>query len=215
MTCRRLVTALLALSVGACASGESSSQAAVEDGGAPVQPEQGVYGMAPAAAGGVPSVIMLNPVGETSITTETESPATIDQFGLTFSPARLLTHLGDTIAFSNSESAVAHNVRIRAFTDRVDILDADANPGERLTVTLPTPGGYDVVCDMHPGMTAFIFASDAVWSVFAEPDGTFLLDGVPPGTYSLQLWTAAGGFHDTRSIEVTVGSTGIDLSTSG
>lgn len=211
----RLVTALLALSAGACASDEPSSRAAVEEGGAPIQPEQGIYGMAPAAAGGVPSVIMLKRVGDTAVRTETGSPARIDQFGLTFSPTRLLMHLGDTIVFSNSESAVAHNVRIRALTDGVDILDADANPGERITVTLPTIGGYDVLCDMHPGMTAFMFASDAARSVFADTDGTFLLDGVPPGTYTVQLWTADGGFHDARSIEITVGSTGIDLTTPG
>jgi len=127
-----------------------------------VRPEQGIYGLAPAAAAGVPSVIMLEPLGGTSVLTETEPPAPIDQFGLTFSPTLLVAHVGDTTVFSNSESAVAHHLRIRALINQVDILD-----------------------------------------------------GVPPGAYTVQLWTADGGFHDARSIEVTVGSTGIDLTTPG
>lgn len=68
---------------------------------------------------------------------------------------------------------------------------------------------------MHPGITAFVFASDAGRSMFVDADGTFQLDGVPPGTYTIQLWTAEGGFHQERTIDIGPGSTGIDLHRSG
>ena len=99
--------------------------------------------------------------------------------------------------------------------DLLDLLDADANPGERLAIELPHSGGYDVLCDMHPGMTAFLFASDAAHTALAETDGTFVLEDVAPGTYNLRLWTADDGMYETRRIEVGTGHTGIDLGLPG
>ena len=183
--------------------------------GGPVLPAQGIYGRTPASVGGIPSVIMLTPEAETGIPEPGDPSVTIDQFGLTFSPTQVLTRPGAQVVFTNSEAAVAHNVRVRAVGDTVDVLDADANPGERLTVRLPSAGGYDVLCDMHPGMTAFIFASDAAHAAFAGTDGAFVLEGVAPGTYVIQLWTADDGLHETRLIEVGTGHTGIDLGAPG
>ena len=176
---------------------------------------QGIYGQSPAASGGVPSVIMLSPAGVSPEIEKTASPFTIDQFGLTFSPRYLLADKGDPITFTNSESDLSHNVRLRAFGDTLDVIDADANPGEQLVVQLWAAGGYDVICDMHPGMTAFIFISEATHSVFAQTDGGFALDSVPTGTYTLQLWTAEDGFQAPRSVEVGPGRTSINLAMSG
>ncbi|HBV05224.1 MAG TPA: hypothetical protein DEF01_00685 [Gemmatimonadetes bacterium] len=178
-------------------------------------PMQGVHGQSPAASGGVPSVIMLSPAGASPEIEKTASLFTIDQFGLTFSPRYLLADKGDPITFTNSESDLSHNVRLRAFGDTIDVIDADANPGEQLVVQLLAAGGYDVICDMHPGMTAFIFVSEATHSVFAQTDGSFALDSVPVGTYTLQLWTAASGFQAPRSVEIGPGLTSINLEISG
>lgn len=212
---RVLVIALLAASTAGCTVSESSPGSATEGDDSSSFPAQGIYGRAPVAAGGVPSVIMLTPANVGSSANEFDSTVTIDQFGLTFSPTLITIRLGTAVVFTNSESALAHNVRVRALGSAVDLIDADANPGERLPVTVSTAGGYDVLCDMHPGMTAFVFASNAERSVFAEADGTFQLDDVSPGTYTIQLWTAQGGFHQERIIDIGSGSTGIDLDTSG
>ena len=212
---RRLACTLLAASTAACGAGEPSSEVTTEEDGIAARPTQGIYGQAPAAVGGVPSVILLTSTHDAASADAAESSVTIDQFGLTFSPTLVTTRLNTPVVFTNSESAVAHNVRVRALGDTADVIDADANPGERLTVELTVSGGYDVLCDMHPGMTAFIFASDASYSVFADADGAYLLDGVPAGTYTIQLWTAESGFHEEQSLEVGTGSTGIDLETSG
>jgi plastocyanin len=213
---RRTAAALAAIPLAVCGPGEPASEGTSEEAGGPVLPAQGIYGRTPASVGGIPSVIMLTPQDdETGIPDASQLSVTIDQFGLTFSPTRVVTKPGAHVVFSNSEAAVAHNVRVRAVGDTVDVLDADANPGERLTVELPSPGGYDVLCDMHPGMTAFIFVSDAAHAAFAEADGAFVLEGVAPGTYTVQLWTADGGLHEDRPIEVGTGRTGIDLGLTG
>ena len=160
-------------------------------------------------------MIMLSPSEGSLGSRATKSSATIDQFGLTFSPRNLLTHSNASVTFTNSESDLSHNVRVRAFGDTVDVINADTNPGEQIVVQLSTTGGYDVICDMHPGMTAFIFISEATHSVFAQTDGSFALDSVPAGTYTLQLWTAEDGFQAPRSVEVGPGRTSINLAMSG
>ncbi len=178
-------------------------------------PTQGVYGQAPAAAGGLPSVIMLTPHPQDDDPEAADPSITIDQFGLVFSPTRIVTRPGSSVIFTNSEAAVAHNVRIRAIGETRDLLNADANPGEQLTVELPIAGGYDVLCDMHPGMTAFVFASDAAHTALAAPDGTFVLEDVPPGLYTLRLWTSSDGTRHLPETEVATGSTRIHLGLPG
>ena len=73
-------------------------------------PTQGVYGQAPAAAGGIPSVIMLTPHPQDDDPEAADPSITIDQFGLVFSPTRIVTRPGSSVIFTNSEAAVAHRI---------------------------------------------------------------------------------------------------------
>lgn len=215
---------LLAIACGTGGGEPAGGEAASET---PATPERGVYGQTPPAVGGVPSIVLLTPSpAPTDAGTSTGGDGvggvdgggealTIDQFGLTFSPTLGIAPVGSPVVFTNSEAAVAHNVRVRAMGASTDVLNADANAGERLKVELPVAGGYDVLCDMHPGMTAFLFATTAPWTTFSDPDGSFAFDDVPPGMYTIQLWTADGGFHGEQPIEHSTGRTGIDLRPSG
>lgn len=139
----------------------------------------------------------------------------IDQFGLAFSPPLLIMSAGDTVEFRNSEASLSHNVALRPSTGGPVLVDEDSTPGEVLRVPVVDVGGYDVLCDMHPGMAAFLFASDAPWTVYAEIDGTFELGRIPAGSYVAQLWTADGGFHPEQRISVDGSETFIDVRPSG
>ena len=139
----------------------------------------------------------------------------IDQFGLAFSPQRLLIDAGATLRITNTEAALSHNVQIRSVADGGTLLDEDALPGNVLEIVIPAAGGYDVLCDVHPGMTAFIFATEARWAVFASEDGAFDLGIAPPGEYVLRLWTVSDGFGPEVTVTVGEGSTGVDMRPSG
>lgn len=183
----------------------------------------GVYGSAPPAVGGVPSVVMLTPVvgdGEATAAgaaregTPTLDDPHIDQFGLSFSPRLLLVPVGASLRVTNSEAALTHNVHVQSVATGATLFDDDAATGDELRVTLADAGGYDVTCSMHPGMTAFVFASDAPYAVFAEPDGSFSLGSPPPGEYEVRLWTGKDGYADPIRVRVSGESTRIDLPTS-
>ena len=109
---RVLALALLAVSTVGCAVSESSPEGTTDGDGSASLPKQAIYGRAPVAAGGVPSMIMLTRANGGSSPNAIDSTVTIDQFGLTFSPALITIRLGTAIVFANSESAVAHNMRV-------------------------------------------------------------------------------------------------------
>lgn len=170
----------------------------------------GVYGQAPAAAQGIPSVVTLRPSsgGQAAPPAVT---AVLDQLGLAFTPSRLLVHVGQRIEVVNSES-LAHNVHITFVDDDAIVLLADMVPGERREVMLDREGGYDVVCDAHPGMRAFIYMTSAPYAVLADTDGRFVIADVPLGSYTASVWSADAGLRSERSVEISGSSTELDLS---
>jgi len=45
-----------------------------------------------------------------------------------------------------------------------------------------------VFCDIHSQMTAFVVVLDNPFFVQPDEDGSFKIDRVPPGTYTLKVW---------------------------
>jgi plastocyanin len=198
---------LLALAASACgapadeAATPGSEGASGSEGAAP--PADGVYGRVPRAVGGVPSVVLLEAEGVSA--SARERPAKIDQLGLQFTPRFLIAPVGESMIFRNSES-IAHNVMVRSVESSQMLLNADTPPGDSLLFVLEEPGGYDVACEVHPGMTAFIYATDAPYGAFAETDGTFTISGVPAGEYAMRVWSIDPAGRSERTVSVSDGT---------
>lgn len=205
---------LVALTVAAACGGEDTGAGETE--ASAVERPAGVYGVAPAAVRGVPSLVTLTPAGGVAgAEGNVETDGVIDQFGLMFSPARLIVAAGSTLRLTNSESALTHNVHVRSVVGDSTILNTDAATGESVRVVLADEGAYDVLCDMHPGMSAIVYATPAPWASFAGPDGAFAIVGVPAGTYDVGLWTADRGPRVVRTVTVGEGVTEVRLTESG
>ena len=206
--------ALAALTGLAACGGDGPGGASVDQVTEPAP--EGVHGAAPAALNGIPSVVLLTPAAPANASTAiagapvAADEAVIDQFGLAFSPTRLLASPG-VVRFTNSEAALSHNVHVRRIGSGETVFNDDAGSGETIELVLDQAGGYDVICDMHPGMTAFIFLTDAPYAVIAEEDGSFDLGAVAEGDYLAQVWTATDGYLDSVAVTVAEGSTEVDL----
>ena len=165
-------------------------------------PPEGVFGQAPAALGGIPSVITLE--AEAPIDRSEAPEFLMDQLGLQFSPLRLLVRVGQPVRFQNSES-IAHNVHVRSMSGDSTVFNEDTMLGQSASFVFDEEGGYDVKCDVHPGMTAFIFVTSAPYAVFAEQDGAFHASGVPAGEYTLNVWSVDAAAHSEQTIVTAEG----------
>jgi hypothetical protein len=60
-----------------------------------------------------------------------------------------------------------------------------------------------VKCNVHPWMRAYIGVVAHPFFAVTEDDGSFTIKGLPPGTYTIQIWHEKLG---TQELQVTVGS---------
>lgn len=200
-TGRRLaLVALAGAVVGACAEPPADSPPAEA-----ASPPPGVHGVAPAAVAGTPSVITLLPSGVADTPPPRESPR-LDQLGLAFTPTFLMVRAGETVSVTNSET-IAHNVHV-AFSDNDStVLHADTDPAAHVDLVLDREGGYEVSCELHPGMRAFIYVTSAPFATFADNGGSFRIADVPAGSYTLAIWSVDSALRSERQVEVTGPST--------
>lgn len=74
----------------------------------------------------------------------------IDQHSLAFEPSNLTVDTGETVYFSNSESAV-HTIDANG-----ENISGDMRKGDVVAFTFDTPGEYTITCPYHPQMRATI-----------------------------------------------------------
>jgi plastocyanin len=164
--------------------------------------------------GGTPSVITLQAAEPTGTAGGTAGagaePPTIDQLGLVFTPTTLVARVGEPVVFTNSETIV-HNVHLWFTDNDSTIFDAETDPGARAEFVFDRPGGYDVTCDHHPGMRAFVYVTEANRTVFADNSGAFVIPDVAPGQYTLSLWSVDPALRSERQIRVEGPSTEVIL----
>jgi len=195
---------LLALfAVAACSGSEAARDPDVSE----PAPVEGVHGTAPAAVGGTPSVVLLR---SPSAAAPAPDSVVMDQLGLAFSPPELIVRVGQRVVFTNSE-AFTHNIHIVTTDADSVVLHADTDPNARAEFVFTAEGGYDVTCEEHPGMRAFIYATSAEHAVFAARDGRFSLNGIPDGTYTLSVWSVDPTLRADTTVTVQ-GSTEVSLS---
>lgn len=126
--------------------------------------------------------------------------ATIDQQVCKFRPHVLVTPPGK-ITVLNSDG-VLHNFR-SASTKNPPINRAQPGFRKQMEVELKQPEIVKVTCDAHPWMAAWIVVSDHPYVAVTDEKGTFTIENVPPGSYTLEVWQETLG---TATQQVTVKS---------
>jgi plastocyanin len=168
---------------------------------------QTVTGRAPALSAGFAAIVVLEPIGGGPQPDQATAP-TMDQAQETFIPSMLLVRTGQKVNFLNHDD-VLHNVRVRNDQTRESSFNVAIPTGENYSHVFPTDGFYDVGCDIHPGMSASIFASSSPYAVIADASGAFTIPNVPNGPYKAVAYSGARKIE--KEINVTAGVSSVDL----
>jgi plastocyanin len=111
--------------------------------------------------------------------------ASITQKDEQFAPHLVAVTAGSSVAFPN-EDPFFHNV---FSLSRGAAFNLGRYPsGSSRSKTLNRAGIIKVFCEIHSHMSAVIRVFDHGWFTVPNEDGTYAVDGVPPGDHTLVAW---------------------------
>lgn len=199
-------TSGLALAIAIAAVGEPAPLAAqtgsitgrVELEAQPPRRSAGRYGQRGGSAEtqAIPAVVYL--LG--SIPGAAPGPASAEmvQRDTAFAPAAVMVGMGASVDFPNDDPFF-HNVFSYSSTQRFDL--GRYPQGESKAVTFDDVGVVDVYCEVHDRMRGAIIVTENPFHAVVAEDGSFRIDGVPAGEYTVAFWSAD---HDAAEETVTV-----------
>lgn len=132
------------------------------------------------------------------------TPPTVNNAGCRFVPHVQITPTRSQLEIT-SEDDTLHSTH--SYDDRNRTGFNIAMPFAGLTVTRPLrrPGIVRLECDSHDWMRGWIVVSNDLGAV-SGVDGSFTIEGVPPGTHELSIWHERLGGQPQR-VTVTAGQT--------
>lgn len=126
----------------------------------------------------------------------------VDQINQEFIPFVTPVVKGTTIDFLNSDNT-GHNI----FTPDGEKWDAGVfNKGEKYKYTFSKEGVYTLLCKLHPSMIAYVIVLQNPHFAVTGEDGSYHIDNVPAGEYSLKLWHERKN-ADPQAVTVAEGAT--------
>jgi len=146
-------------------------------------------------------VVVLEPQTARTFAPQDEKPV-MDQVGQAFGPDLLIVRTGQPVEFRNNDDTL-HNVHVNHDETREPAFNVAIPTGGAYTYSFPRDGFYHVACDIHPSMSASIFATTTPFATLADAEGRFAFEDVPMGAWHLHVY--ALGRHLQRDVEVRGG----------
>lgn len=146
----------------------------------------------------VPAVVYL--VGAAAGTNAASPGLEMVQRDTAFAPAALFVPVGGTVDFPNADPFF-HNVFSYSSSRRFDL--GRYPQGQAKSVTFDEPGAVSVFCEVHEKMRGVIVVTENPYHAVVGEDGSYRIDGVPPGEHRIVFWSA-----DHEPLEQTVMVTG-------
>jgi plastocyanin len=112
--------------------------------------------------------------------------AVMDQQHKQFVPHMLVVQAGTSVLFPNHDD-VSHHVYSfsKAKPFELGLYKGQAYP----PVVFDEPGTIVLGCNIHDGMLGYIKVVDTPYFALTNDEGVALIDGLPDGEYSLEVWT--------------------------
>jgi plastocyanin len=153
------------------------------------------------------AVVVLEPKDARTFPPQSEKPV-MDQVSLSFGPELLFVRTGQPAEFRNSDDTL-HNVNVKHEETREQAFNVAIPTGGNYQHTFGRDGFYRVGCDIHPAMAASIFAATTPFTTLAAVDGSFAFDDVPPGPWTVTIYTGGKRLH--KDVEVKGGVTQVTI----
>ncbi len=129
--------------------------------------------------------------------------ARMDQRDEQFVPHLLAITVGTSVEFPNNDTTF-HNVFSLSRAKPFDL--GRYRPGRTGSVVFDRPGIVAVFCDIHTHMSAYILVFSHPFFDVSTTDGRYEIGNVPPGSYSLRVWSELGT-AEPRPVVVRQGET--------
>ena len=121
----------------------------------------------------------------------------LDNKNCRFDPHAAVLTVGSTIEVKNSDKILHTAHGYFAATFNVALPGGGANQKRQLS----RPGIVQIRCDRHGWMNAFVRVDRHPFHAVTDAAGRFKIEGVPPGTYTLEVWHERSG-SKTQEIAV-------------
>jgi plastocyanin len=153
------------------------------------------------------AVIWLKPVQASAVPAVAPGRFTLLQKNKMFTPHLLVVPVGSSVAFPNADPFF-HNVFSLFDGKRFDLGLYEA--GSTRSVDFSREGVSYIFCNIHSEMSAVVIALSTPFYSTADSSGTFRIDRVPDGEYSLHVWVEGQAQNSldrlTRQVHIAGGS---------
>lgn len=132
-----------------------------------------------------------------------EEPHVLDQYGCLYVPHVSALQTGRAVRVANSDST-SHNVHLTAERNQGVNRTIGAG-GQAIELSFPKAESVRFTCDIHPWMSATMHVLDHPFFAVTGEDGSFRLEGLPPGEYEFEAWHEKLGKLRTKSFTLGAG----------
>lgn len=131
-----------------------------------------------------------------------KTPVVLDQKGCQYVPHVMGIMVGQAYKILNSDG-ILHNVHALPNVNKAFNKPMPATVKEA-TVTFEKPEPvFQIKCDVHPWMSAYVGVFTHPFFSVTKTDGKFTISGLDPGTYEITAWHERLG---TQTASITVGA---------
>ena len=127
----------------------------------------------------------------------------LDQRSCKFHPHVQLIPAGGTMDVLNNDG-ILHNIHTYP-KNNAPVNQAQPKFKTRMPLKFDKPDTVKLSCDVHTWMNGWLIVAPHAWYAVSKPDGTFRIDNVAPGKYTLSYWQETLG---TQTSQIDVPASG-------